>query len=291
MYPARTVVRAFGGVAVAIVGVALAVNHTTGRGEATAEAPIPIVIGVVPDSAAFQAGQSPSDALASLKGHWPGRVVEARIVDAPTADARDARGWFEATVAADSESDGGAIPAIWEADLLEGAVADLAAKGASDLADVISGATINVRTPSGKIVLGGGGMGDIAPGQTFGPVTDAAGLATELRGSLEPYGITDVSVEVENVLESAPRVVATVSDPKVAVGHSFDIVSAIVGKPRRFEGYYLELRDVDGNVIFRNSAAFRTGAGRLWVRPDLDGLGSIVHTGFGRPASELQANG
>lgn len=208
-------------------------------------------------------------ALASALNRMSGSQISQASVGSPPsgppAQSYPGATWFYARVTAPAVKDGRAIEALWQADLVQGAVAE-AAGSSSDLHDTIVGSSLSVLQPDGSIVEADGGMGDVARGQRFTTEQDSA-IQTNVAGALTQYGLTQISVRIFHARTPAIAVIASTSDP-VATAHEYeDIVASLVGSSPRYEGYYLELRDSSGGVIVRASAAFRTGAGRFWVNP------------------------
>jgi hypothetical protein len=187
--------------------------------------------------------------------------------------------WLYATVQDDSAGDG-SLHSIWEADVAQGIIADRLAAGSSNLADVVSGSSIEVRADDGSSSPVTGGAGDIQTGQLF----DASGLSDDeienaIRVTLQQYGLTATSINVLHPLGPAVSVIATVPDAKDL--SDFTIMQmALVGKPVQYEGLYIEVDLPDGSPVVRSTAAYRSGAGRLWIAP---GYEDVVGVGHGGP--------
>jgi hypothetical protein len=212
--------------------------------------------------------------LAAVVARYGGHLVV-------TAEPGVARGprprkgpWLHFVVAAPARDERVARPE-WEADLVEGAVSDaLEASTGETIAD----SRMDLRLPGGDVVEdASGGMGQIAPGQNFTNASDAD-VKADLGAQLVRYGLTPVSIDVLHADQPAPAVVATTTDARRAARDANEIIRALFGvNPPTYEGYYLEIRDEKAAPVLIETAAFRAGSGRLWVRPDVEDVASVVH--------------
>ncbi len=205
-------------------------------------------------------------ALASLNSNV---IVRASLGAAPTGSTDKTIPWFYATVAAPSLSGGADIEPLWEADLVQGAIAELSGSG-NDLRDSIGGSTLDVSLPTGTVVNDvSGGMGDVIRGQMFEDPSNAE-LAKTVRSVLSQYGLNLVSLKTLKAPTSAPEIVASTSDPAATAGQLGALATTLFGvNPTRFVGYYLMIRDSAGVTRIVTSSEFRTGAARLWIDPAL----------------------
>lgn len=228
--------------------------------------------------------QSP-DAEAALQATLAGLDREVfkdiHIGDSPSED--DWQGhWLYATLEGQTNADGGALPSAWEADLAQGDVAERIAQGASNLADVVVGSTLQFETAEGTLIPLTGGAGDIRSSQSFSAWSDEsdAAITASVTETLSRFGLQTAEVRVLRPLQPALYVVATVDDPAQIDGRFGEIWNALLGDPYCCEGLYLEIDTADGVPIVRQGAAFRTGSGRLWIAPEYDELVGGVHGGL-----------
>lgn len=166
------------------------------------------------------------------------------------------------------------IREAWEADVIQGAIADsFTARGLTS----VSGSRITGELSNGSTVDLGGGMGDVAAGQNFSSDSDAI-IEQNLRAVLAASALTPVSIDVLHAAEPAPAVVAQTSDPASAAAAANSTIQQAFGQnPPRYEGYYFEIQDKQGNPVLIQSASFRTGSGRQWVNPQYASDSSLNH--------------
>jgi hypothetical protein len=220
-------------------------------------------------------GSTHSDIIAGVFKRYGGQdVVSVSEEGAPAQPGpRPAGIWLHFVVAVPSR-EVGTDRAQWEADLIEGAIADaLASSGTT-----VGGSTIDWRLPDGTILPNqGGGMGDIVPGQTFSNASDASITAT-LKKGLADNGLIPTSIAILHADQAAPAVIAVTSDPRAAAAAASSTIRALFGQnPPFYEGYYFEVRDLSGKPLFIQSASFRSGSGRQWVDPSLADVTSLLH--------------
>ncbi len=179
--------------------------------------------------------------------------------------------WLSFDVATDG-SVAGNIHAAWEADLVQGVVAEaFAARGMGH----VIGSNITGDLPSGQTVALQGGMGDVAAGQRFLSSSDAA-IQQHVEAVLAQANLTPVSITVMHVGQPAPAVIVQTNDPSAAAAAATPTIRALFGaRPPLYEGYFFEIEDAAGTPILAASASFRTGAGREWVDPSV-GAGSSL---------------
>ncbi len=273
-------------VSISVVAVAVGLAATIGRADQGPQPPIPIAyapIQIAPTSS-VPAVLALGDAMRRLGGS---AVVSARIGTPPAGSERVGQPWLYATVAVTDMADGGDVEPMWEADLLEGAVVERSGTS-TDVHAEFGGATFDALLPNGTTLAdNSGGLGNIVRGQVFGGSRNAQ---VALRASVLSAGLVPTDVRLLNGIGQAPAIIATAINPRAAMRRFNATVKSVFGSPPRFEGYYIELRDLRGNPFVRASASFRTGAGRVWVDPsmaDLDGapqtLGSPAYSGENRP--------
>jgi hypothetical protein len=179
--------------------------------------------------------------------------------------------WLSFDVATDG-SVAGNIHAAWEADLVQGVVAEaFAARGMEH----VIGSNITGDLPSGQTVALQGGMGDVAAGQRFLSSSDAA-IQQRVEAVLAQANLTPVSITVMHVGQPAPAVIVKTNDPSPAAAAAAQTIRALFGAHLPlYEGYFFEIENAAGTPILAASASFRTGAGREWVDPSV-GAGSSL---------------
>lgn len=212
--------------------------------------------------------------LAAVTARYRGHLVVSAEPGVPRGPNPRKGVWLHFVVAAPAQDERVARPE-WEADLVEGAVADaLEASTGQTVAD----SRIDLRLPDGTIVQdASGGMGDIAPGQNFTDAPDNS-IEENLSSELSRQGLSPVSIDVLHADQPAPVVIATTPDARKAAQHANELIAALFGtNPPKYEGYYLEIRDAKAIPVLIEAAAFRSGSGRLWIRPDVEDVASVVH--------------
>lgn len=180
------------------------------------------------------------------------------------------------TVKVPSLENGEPVEPFWQADLVEGAVIELAGTSPSleeDVGDVYFSAEL----PDGRLEQNvSAGMGDIARGQQFAGANDSdAAIRSSIDDVVARYGLTLDSLKIFRVLGAAPAVVVTTSDVSTLAASYQSLVADLFGDPPRYQGFYLEIRGPDGKTYVRRSVSYVTGAGRLWVDPSVDGAGQL----------------
>jgi hypothetical protein len=222
-------------------------------------------------------GVAASDALEKILARYGGdAIMQAEIgpapgdfeptdgsVPVPEAFKNGAWAYFDVSVPSESPS---AIRAIWEADLVTGALRDaMHANG-----ELLYSARTALVLPGGKLAQdASGGIGDVAPNQDF-PTPELTSIASTISGALQQEGAHVEAITVLLADQAAPALIVRAADPASWVEKADSIIASAFGDPPRYEGYYIEVRDNSGDPFFIQSTAFRTGAGHLWVRPGLD---------------------
>jgi hypothetical protein len=240
-------------------------------------------VAFVPSVRATNTAVTPIEALSSaVAAIGPTAVASATVGGPPAGPPQQNRAgmpWLYESVRVPSLENGEQILPLWEADLIEGATVERSGSSA-DIYDDFGGATFEAVLPDGTTVTNvASGLGDIARGQQFADSAKSeAQIESEAHASLQRFGLSAVSVRVLHALGDAVSVIATTTDPVHAAENLGPIINTLFGDPPGYEGYYLEIRDSAGNAIVRTSAAFLTGAGRLWVAPAYqDDLVGIRH--------------
>jgi hypothetical protein len=227
---------------------------------------------------------TPSSAIQDTLARLGGSGVVSAGVGTPPAGAAPGKGqaripWLYATVRIPAFRGGLDIEPLWEADILQGAVVELSGTS-PDLALDIGGSSFIGQLPDGSLTQDlGGGMGDIARGQQFqsSSSTDSM-ISSNITGALARFGLKKTALTILHPMGAAPAVIASTDDPLRTAREAAAIVRELFGAPPQYEGYYLELRDSQGTAFIRASAAFRTGAGRLWIDPSYENVSSLLHS-------------
>ncbi len=237
----------------------------------------PISFTPVRVSDGVQAPVAPDVAVNQVESHLgASSIVEASVANPPSSVAASAGSrWFYATLRLPGLTNGLGIEPAWEADLLEGAVAELSGTS-QNLRSDLDGASFSGVLPTGETVAEiDAGMGDIARGQKFSSDSSASARA-DVTARLVAAGLTPLDVQIYRPLGPAPAVIAAAADPRSAAAKYRQIVDGVFGNPPKYEGYYIELRDSAGNAFIRASAAFRTGAGRCWIDDAYKSIATLV---------------
>ena len=154
------------------LAVALRAGQDRGKPEPIAYAPA-----VSPSQPPIPPAAALAQTMRQMRG---GAVVAARIGEAPADSRRGNLPWLYAAVRVPGMARGLDVEPIWEADLIEGVVADRAGT-ARDIRDDFGGSTFDAVLPDGsRIADASGGLGDIVRGQQFrGTETVSAKLSIE----------------------------------------------------------------------------------------------------------------
>ena len=224
---------------------------------------------------------SASSALSQVKASMAGSDVASAQIGAPPSDMPSsatsaAVPALYVTVKIPSLENGDTVEPFWEADLLQGAVVELAGSSAS-LKNDIGYVGFSGQLPDGTVIPNlGGGMGDIARGEQFAGSNDSdAAVRNAIDQAAAAHGFTVDSVSVFHVNGTAPAVVLTAPDISSVAANYQTLTDDLFGATPRYQGYYLEIRGAGGRPYVRRSVSFVTGSGRFWVDPSLDGTGTL----------------
>jgi len=186
--------------------------------------------------------------------------------------------WLHETVRARAATEADTTKPIWEANLLTGDLRDtLYSNGLQPLVS----STVSVALPDGRVMNDvAGGIGNVRAGQIFSSASPAT-IESTLRASANAAGLNIKSIQVFNVDQPAPAVVATTSYPIAAASDPDKVTNALFGEPgSTYEGYYLQVKDRSGVTVFVEGADFRTGVGLRWANPGFSGvaIGPALHS-------------
>ncbi|HEY2355679.1 MAG TPA: hypothetical protein VGH79_12355 [Gaiellaceae bacterium] len=213
--------------------------------------------------------------LASLNG---GRVrsdiVWARLGGAvpgdPSSVANAAVPALSVRVRVPRELGGTTVEPLWQADLLVGAVVELAGSHRSLQKDV-GFINYSAQSPDGKVYRDlGGSMGGVARGQHFAGANNSdAEIKSSIERCASALGLTVDSVTIFRALGAAPAVVLTVPNIRAAAANYESLAEKLFGSTPRYEGYFLEMRGKDGKPHVWRSVSYLTATGQLWIDPSV----------------------
>jgi len=208
-----------------------------------------------------------------VAGLDPSEFVSVTLGPPPTGSERNGN-WLYLKLAVPSSDSNNDTQQLWEADLLQGDLAELIGSD-SDLGNSIAGSTIQLDGSDGSTAEAPSGSGDIARGQVFRTLASPAQLVTDAMETIRSFGLQPNEVRLLHPLSYALSVIATVPDLSKTDNLATRLSSALLGSPYEFEGLYLELRDPSGSVLFQGSSAFRSGVTRVHAGANvsLTGLG------------------
>lgn len=275
--------RSYIGIAGFLVVIGLAAGSLRSHGSQAASPPPDDRIAYTSDLShrvAIAPGVSAADVLASVAQRAnPSHLVAASLGAPPQVPGVRSGAWLHFVVAIPAEGEQTSRPQ-WEADLVEGAVAERLANGSLGAGPVV-GSTTDWRLPDGSILPNmSDGMGDIVPGQNFSTATDAA-IKADLTAELNSANLTPISIDVLHIDQAAPAVVAQTTDPSAAAKAASTTIRDLFGQnPAKYEGYYFEIRDPSGHPVLSQSASFRSGIGRSWTDPSLADVSSLDHVHY-----------
>jgi hypothetical protein len=128
----------------------------------------------------------------------------------------------------------------------------------------------STRFPDGRIVPSDSGFGNVTRSQLF----DRSGngqIEKRIESGLTSVGLKPRKITFVRALQSSPVVIATADDPAAVITASSDASfwTKMLGDFDNYEGYYLELRDQQGDPFLVSTAAHRAGSSSGWIREDL----------------------
>lgn len=263
--------------------------------------PIPPVVpngqsplaGAPPATGATDPGLGPEAALAqALAGMSHGNVsadsvstviLKAQIAASPPGSQYPSGPWFYATVACPDPGRGHCIEQSWEADILQGATAELMNRTQVNLANVLVGGTLRLRLPDGRLTDPGSGMGQEAAFQQFrrADATDTQ-IISQIDTIVRKDGLRPASVDVYR--PDGPAVAVVVDMPATGMPHGVTLNSLehdLNGSniAENYSGMYLQLNTADGTPIGETAGSGRDGANRSWYEPRYYSIMGILHGG------------
>jgi hypothetical protein len=162
---------------------------------------------------------------------------------------------------------GATTQAIWQGNLLTGAVVDVYA---AQRFGTVRGAHATVVTPDGNRDELGGGFGNAVRNQLF---DDPPALLGELAAEAgAEFGLRDVQASTVQAIQPAVVLIATTATPVESANalNQHGALAKLVGGPiNHLEGLYLELRNAAGTPLYAVGKAPRAAAGNTWADPSL----------------------
>ena len=240
-------------------------------------------------------GLSPQAALAvALAGMSRGTVsansvgkviVKAQIAASPPGSQYPSGPWFYATVAVAGSGKGQGIEEAWEADIVQGATAELMNRTTANLADVLVGGTVRLQLPDGRLTDPGSGMGQEAAFQQFGQAdaTDAE-IISRVDTIVRTDGLRPTSVAVFRPDGPAVAVVVDMPASGMPRGVTMNSLEHDLNGPNideNYSGMYVQLDTANGTPIGESANADRVGANRSWYEPRYYSVMGILHGGAG----------
>lgn len=222
---------------------------------------------------------TPDEAVAeALKGLDSDIFLDLHL-GTPPDDRNIPNSWLYATVKVSSMDDSATQLPRWEASLAEGVIAEKLATSRV-VSDAILGSSITAVMPDGSTADLGGGIGYVLVGQKFDDSADSV-VIDDIQAKLTAAGVSAEQVRVLHPQDNAVYIVGVVQDIRSVPQGFMGIVNEVFGDlnvtDAKYEGYYLQLDDSDGNPIAIGTAAFRIGAGSSWINPVYEGVAGVVH--------------
>jgi hypothetical protein len=167
---------------------------------------------------------------------------------------------------------GDTMQAFWEAELLAGAVVELAGSHRSLQSD-IGRIDFSAQLPDGKVFPHlSGAMGYIARGQHFAGSNETdEGIRRSIERRAAALGLAVDSVTVFRALGAAPAVVLTAPNIHAAAANYGAWGDTLFGSTPRYEGYYLEIRGKNGKPYVWSTVSYLTGDSSGWIDPSIGG--------------------
>jgi hypothetical protein len=159
------------------------------------------------------------------------------------------------------------IRSIWEAYLATGLINDkLRISGQGRL----SGTNFVLELPDGARKEISSGIGNAVAGQLF--AESRASIIDTITSGAEKLGLKVDSVDFLQPAQLAPIVIVETVNPSETLKtlELEDSWRTLLGDYRNYEGWYLEIRDNDGQLVSISAGAGRAAVGQSWTRLDLD---------------------
>lgn len=156
---------------------------------------------------------------------------------------------------------GDGVRAIWLANVIGGALNEhLRAQGMPELNSI----ELIERLPDGSEASAGGGIGNMVAGQVFDPV-DPVSIKASASSVMTVVSIRAIPTTFQDAIE----VVGQVSDPRALLESIAPaaLLQRVLGDVRRYEGFYVEIRDARNDAFIELAGANRSGVGQTWVAP------------------------
>ncbi len=221
------------------------------------------------------------------------RIVSARVGAAPRGFASRAP-WLDVTVKLDNLSGDDTTHALWETNLVEGAVAELANDGQADLGNVIAGVVVTARKPDGSTAqLSQVANGDVVPRQSFSAAgKSGAVLRASFRSVVSAAHMQLADVRLLDADGPAAFVHVVDSTPETLTARDVSkLNTALFGAPGQyaFVGSDLVVCDAQGREIVSLTASGRTGAFGKWISPHYPAI--FGQSGIAPPIASASSSG
>lgn len=228
--------------------------------------------------------QQPAAYVSTSAGIGPGLSAEAAIAEVlPSVSqsmintvtlganppGRRIGPWLYFSINCDVQENGGCLHSLWEADVVQGAVAELMRSSQSNLANVITGSTTIASLADGQSVDFGGDQGDVAAGQQFTAAQNSdATVEQAISGVCAANDVSVLSEQILHPLGDALDLQLQFSSSALNNGVTIrQIETEIEKKVGTFEAIYVEAALADGTTVARAAKDLRSGIGRQWADP------------------------
>jgi hypothetical protein len=94
---------------------------------------------------------------------------------------------------------------------------------------------------------------------------DRSGAQAEELALLRPFAL-------------APAVILRTNEPARFLKEIVPAFLTEFGDPCRYEGFYFEVLDSKGELVWQWAGSSRLSRGGVWTRPDLEGCNPVVHS-------------
>lgn len=184
------------------------------------------------------------------------------------AETAAAAGGTQVVVTTSASSGPAASEASWKAELLAGALRDIAvAKGLT----TVDNFEVDQLLPDGSAKPVDSGFGNVVPDEVF-DTSSKATMRPRISAGLQSVDLSPISIDFAQGIQDAPVVIAKTTAPQKTIDASTDPTfwrQALGGDPLDYEGYFIEIVDASGNPVLISSAAHRAGSSSAWIQPDL----------------------
>lgn len=235
-------------------------------------------------SGSLSTGAEPDEVVERVIQGLDANVIESVELGEPPSEIDRAGLWMYAnvtgTITKADAHDGSELLPFWQANLAQGAIADQLVGDETNLANVISGATIRLQdTRSRASEILPSDAGDVQTGQVFTAQhekTSDAEIVSDVESAVAKFGLKP-QTRVLRPLGPAVLIVATMDDISGMRGNFHSLLQALQGERGNYEGIYIEIIGPEGALLARSANAYRTGGGAVWFAPGYDQVFGIAH--------------